>query len=620
MFTILHLYDNSFNRLFFSYIQTPVDFSIIPDNNFRIIGWILQRDNLDSLQISIASNEAVKTYEIDLLRNDVINAYGERNPVFLNQQNCGFDIFLPIAEFFKLSVIKNGVSYPWMTIFSRNDTETFFFAKNLWDCYCRSNINDIREQDIRAFDSLSVGERSALMMSAPTIVYNASQLIEYCGVQLKNQDLVKSFFRDIHSASYISGVIKSAIILNRLVIPSPFGEGFASCSENFVLNNNINVLKFLCADGEVFFIYQSITFCDAIFLPTRKIFISFRDIDILAARNYLVSIFSNVDLVIKCAKKSSSKKFIGLIVGHSRPYHYFYNNLPALEVLDRDSVLDRVPELFYSKGTNFFDESILFKRKTAAKQISAPELGRYLIDTNGFVCQVGLDHGHSASNKATIDSLDKKIVACVVDEMTSENINIESMRSCFPLIWFGVTSQKRSWLEQVEGAIYIFNKLSLSFPGLGIVFDGWTSPITSANGDAEQIKNDNLIIDSIRNSLNNSVKTFNVVGLTPIDKIRCALIIDCFIGNAGTGVIYVDRFCQKHGVGHINTGLLKSKQFIRKNISLISAENVIDVVIDGNDRLDYVSYHLDPSVVLDEVINIIIAKAIPTRLNGINNV
>ena len=43
-----------------------------------------------------------------------------------------------------------------------------------------------------------------------------------------------------------------------------------------------------------------------------------------------------------------------------------------------------------------------------------------------------------------------------------------------PLVWVGITGQKRCWLEQISGTVHILNKLYEYYPNLGVIFDGWT--------------------------------------------------------------------------------------------------------------------------------------------------
>ena len=137
------------------------------------------------------------------------------------------------------------------------------------------------------------------------------------------------------------------------------------------------------------------------------------------------------------------------------------------------------------------------------------------------------------------------------------------MEESQPLLWVGITGQKRCWLEQVEGTAAILNKLYEHYPNLGVVFDGWTPPLVSGDRSdyhRKESRKDNDVIQEIIKKLP-SQKAYGrfgiIAGLPMLEKIRIGMSVDLFMANYTTGSINIARICQKPGVGHMSNKMVQ---------------------------------------------------------------
>ncbi|SFA85668.1 hypothetical protein [Azotobacter beijerinckii] len=614
--------DTNFKRDFFAYCQEPKQHSIGFSEKIRISGWALQKDEPKEIKILAISNSSEYNAPVSLHRKDVIENYGKANQFFSKQELCGFEIQIPRshqAQTIQISIIKDNTHYPWFTLVVSPDVNLVEKAKSAWKKYCLSKPQEIDKDEVYAFEKIGNNEKKSIIIGSPITAYNAEQLVSYAKIPIEYSHAVYDFFSYIQNQNSISSIILNLVNSNKLIITSPLGPGAAYCTESFVFNKNITILKFNNSDNEVFLIFQSISFCDGIYFPLRGVYVAFQDLDILSVQNYLISALQNFNKIISYSIHSNKNNFSGLITGHNRPYHYFYNHLPSLEKLSEDNILSKIKNFLFFPGCNYLKLNEIFPEITAAeKAITNPALDHF-IDNNEFACQIGFKFlNHDKPAIKTIENLDlklKKLGQSISSkdafEPTFKSKNI-SLKNFFPIIWFGVMSQKRCWIEQIPAAIELLNELKKSFPSIAVVFDGWTSPLTPTETDKEEIQKDLLLTEDIIRALDHGIFTLNAVGFNAIQKIHIANQVDCFIGNGAAGVLFVDRIANRYGIGHLNKEMLKSPLYLHKNITLIPPEQIND--IQKSDRSDYVSYSINPEFVQGLVKKILIEHSVTQRL------
>ena len=188
----------------------------------------------------------------------------------------------------------------------------------------------------------------------------------------------------------------------------------------------------------------------------------------------------------------------------------------------------------------------------------------------------------------------------LVEVETSNEVKIA--QKCQPLLWFGVSAQKRLWIEQVEGGAKIISELAKIYPNLGVVFDGWTCPDNPKDSDLTETIKDRALAEQITRLLPEKVMTFNVVGTTTIRKLAFANVIDAFIANSATGSIHVARFARKPGVGHMNTRLPTESNLSYQTLK-VPCSQIVDIPNPDPKLSDaqFISYSINPDVILSMI-------------------
>ena len=310
-------------------------------------------------------------------------------------------------------------------------------------------------------------------------------------------------------------------------------------------------------------VFQGVTSCDAVFIPGLNKLIIVCHISHKQILDCLRQLCKNPEFFLI----DKPRTFIGYLVGHSRPYHCNYDSLLALqriweegEILPEDGLFSKSDEAFIDLGAALdLPQQHQCRNKDELNDLTEFQQG-YLLKLGSCFSQGSIKpntrYFELASN---VDASLRQFASVSSNVGTSGAMNF--LEECQPLIWVGVTGQKRSWVDQVIGTQKILNNLYKLYPHLGVIFDGWTPPLVSSDYHRTEARKDNQIIRQIIEGLEfREHGRFGIIaGLPMLEKIRVGMSIDCFIANYTTGSINVARICKKPGVGHMSRKMVATK-------------------------------------------------------------
>ena len=247
------------------------------------------------------------------------------------------------------------------------------------------------------------------------------------------------------------------------------------------------------------FVFQGVTSCDAVYIPGLNILI-------IVCHITLKDIIQCFEILVRKPEFfeiSTPRSFLGYLVGHTRPYHCNYDSLLALQHLREEDELLPQDALFSKSDEAFIDlgSSLDLPQKHQCK--SKNELNKLTETQQGYLLQLG------SWFYAFCETPDKRYLELArnVDsslrEFASENSELERsgslnyLEDCQPLIWVGITGQKRRWLEQIDGTANILNTLYEFYPNMGVIFDGWTPPLSNSKSHRHEMLKDDKVIRRI---------------------------------------------------------------------------------------------------------------------------
>ena len=267
--------------------------------------------------------------------------------------------------------------------------------------------------------------------------------------------------------------------------------------------------------------------------------------------------------------------FAGFLLNHPRPYHHFYDHLKYAYLFKKDKRLSHIS--YKTDDASFFIPNT-WKEETA-------KVGVFIypaLIANNFLNPRVNDFVKNLNEEM------EKNVSKEVQEYC--NLGSEGLNKYDLTLWLGITGQKRSWMEQVDGYINIIKYLLKDFKKINIYIDGMTA------NEGKKIRNndDQKIFNEIKKELSeySQCTLVSLIGEDYRTKINTCAKVDLFIANAGTGCMVPLRFCKKPGVLHSNTKLFTFRDNYPSTVKKNNKKYTIDIVDEDMQRIDFTSYHI----------------------------
>lgn len=267
-------------------------------------------------------------------------------------------------------------------------------------------------------------------------------------------------------------------------------------------------------------------------------------------------ILNSIKQVVKKEKNTDSTQhgtekalFSGYLLDQTRPYHHFYDQLKWLVHLNsrRPIISNRsffIPRSFRKRRFHFKKHPTfsMFPLVIGSNQLGI-KLDKYSDKMEKIVYEDSLKDLHGGTIKYRCHQAINKIINSPEKNRTLT-------------LWFGISGQKRIWVEQEKFLPALVEQLKPWFDSFIFLIDGFTQYeyIDGHPNDSTGVNEDLKVVNSIKQQLlpfaNASV--VNLVGQTYRKKIQQCQSVNFFVANAGAGQLIPHRFCKKPGILHSN--------------------------------------------------------------------
>lgn len=246
--------------------------------------------------------------------------------------------------------------------------------------------------------------------------------------------------------------------------------------------------------------------------------------------------------------KNKNTLINGLLFSQVRPYHYIYDQFINYFELDK---IKPIAEYCFTDENCFYSN---LPNKNKLKPIK--EDGCYL-----FPCTKGGQYDSSSA---------KDMHAFIKNNSDPKHISSDLT------LWFGITAQKRSWLEQASSCCKIVKQLRKHYPTITVIIDGWTSLDGGIPDSPKDIARDNAIFKLISNRMDKlqGVQLINIIGKDYKEKTSYAKSVDFFVANSGTGGMVPMMFTQAKGVIHTNGRLHTFERSYDDTIKVVPTDKI----------------------------------------------
>lgn len=257
--------------------------------------------------------------------------------------------------------------------------------------------------------------------------------------------------------------------------------------------------------------------------------------------------------------------FKGLLLNHSRPAHYLYDQLANVLHLGLDDAQEvALGSHVFINPHGLLPADIKLTEPKAAACYALP-----LLDIKNSL------------NPTLLESALRRAVPSV----QAENAGF--------VLWFGVAGEKRCWQEQIDGCVYVVTKLASSGQPVKVYIDGFTSEHNRAISHT----NDVHVFEAIQAQLDGIAEVESLIGATYLEKIACAKGCAGFVTYAGTQCIVPLRIAKLPGVVHSNTRYWVGRDIEGFKLArYVPVDEITDLSSDDL-KPDLVNYSINPKVV-----------------------
>lgn len=548
------------------------DNSITASGHFY--GWIIVPPSFGSPFLKITMRDGQVNTDVLLESRKDVRDYFSNTPILKDWKAYGFNLSIeePIEEIALVTQDKLVFSLERLREFDNHVT-----IINAW-----SHAITEKESDLKKLANNITCINEPYVSLGPNAVQN-------------------SIFLDHNQKKSLAGLIKY-LESERYLLDFTYNNGknslircdnvfeTATCINSFYIKN-INVLSYINNNNEIFYILQHFSSFDGLYYPKYNLFYAQDCIN--PQKNILKGLVDYISTHNHILAKEHHKTIY--LCGHSRPYHFLYDNVLGLGILNQSDDENHLNVI--SNGNSTFLPLSSVKKLNINERIVDNEQFTEIANGTNICFLIGMKYSYS--DKIKTASILKEIDSSIVKDikLTSRHNTPPILKEKKPLIWFGITSQKRQWLNQVDGITSIINSILNDYPNAAFVIDGWTSPINKTASDYKQIESDMSVYSKIKSNCKNA-NIFTTIGLNSLEKISIGSIVDFFMANSSTGAVHIDRICRVPGISHgpnvwNNTDSIHISSAVKINNALIKDVNPdkyqdsVDYLIDIKDLVTF---------------------------------
>lgn len=514
-------------------LERPNKAGLVEGDHLLLSAWVLPKVASDIVKLVITDKEGgSREIEPSVNRLDVLNRFGV-DPGIVDAQ-LGFSHELNLRNVIKISFrVGSDVFDVWQVEPEASIRPQENAAGRVW-----RNVH----RDRKAVSRRPMVDSATLAASLK--VTSVEDFLKEKGFSESRCDELRGAFDALKSPFWAINAIQSIERENALRLPGLSGNQNVFCR----FSHSVDDYNYLCFsnDNDVYYLVQHCTNV-CIIVPENLTVIqlsavsSWVDVSLRKLSVVFDFILNNERYFLQLIMGDCRGTFLGISLTQSRPYHYFYDYMTGLNCL-----LERTTSsyLVYGiEGFDFFDPSGLSPR-IRYETVLQPDFNNLLLTGGYYVIMPCVQHYVSDYDR-DLRLLSNKLLA-LSESLVEDRLMLD--RTDYELVvWAGISIEKRSWIEQMEGFTHIFREINERYGKVAILVDGRTFPLHPRSGDFASKSKEDALYARLRDD-NPALSFFNLIGKTASEKIAYASVCDFFISNYATDSIYPSAVCGKPGV------------------------------------------------------------------------
>ncbi|WP_404416403.1 hypothetical protein LG277_03355 [Vreelandella aquamarina] len=331
----------------------------------------------------------------------------------------------------------------------------------------------------------------------------------------------------------------SQVVLGRILNHKKASFEISGVSANFISTFHAGRYVFvgLLVGGCKLYLVQHVNALVGVIDIDSMAYYSFTNI-ILDSRK-IVSMWAEVyfeDIDRSLDYESSDNSLGGFLMNtDGRTSHFFYEFLSVLGVSEVSKLVEKAGAVYFRPRTRFLSISQLLGSSISEFELSARDLQDYIFREKSLVLQPGFKKFRGYFN-----FIER------VDELLVQNFPPKKrVESFFPLVWFSVLSDAKSWKEQNDVIASIITNACKRYRNPCFILDGMTSSLGD-NCSPSRREDVDSILEKVGFDFNYVDLHYKNAG----DKVSYAVGCDIFLTSMGSDSLYPSRIAGKPGVVH----------------------------------------------------------------------
>ncbi len=311
---------------------------------------------------------------------------------------------------------------------------------------------------------------------------------------------------------------------------------------------------------------------------------------------------------------SHQKELIDAFGFHFNPGHNLVNDLSSIDLLLKMKLLNKVDKFFVGNYEYYGQLEALYPEIQKDKIIRVPNQE----NSSEKISEIALGNNYfslTVRGRFVSEDLAKRIYQVALQNCSPSFLSkVEEAKKHFPLVYISFRTHYRSWMSQVEGIANILRHLSVDFPNLGVVFDGFSLPgsyveIKDSFVKAQIDQQKDVVKQILELLPDKNLGIYNTVGCKMHESIVWAYAVDFYIARMGANLTKVCTLANKPGIGHCCTAYFpeceawwNAKRENGVNPIIIPGGHIMDL---GKEKDINGNYDLDWKVIYDYVMKLI---------------
>lgn len=433
-----------------------------------------------------------------------------------------------------------------------------------------------------------------------------SKYLEETNLSATTYKLINSTDRTVSDVFFAKNFIETSLKNNTSSFTTILNDSII-CNVYFsiMINNGMNILIGKVHDID-FIIAQHVTSCDFIYFPQYNYIKIIAHSNLEKASNELLLLtkFLKVHPSLLDINDSSQSALKGFILSHARPYHFFYDCAAMVHKLYENKLLEKLDH-FQTINGNFIDFTELYDLNVSNHVVNFNDLNHNSEIDGSIFFKVGLKFSKENTQIVNLirdfDSRLNMAVNKLQDTSTIYNEVLKLKKEGYFVLWFGISTDKRSLENQIE----LLNSLVVElkkYHNICVVIDGWTVADSRKPLNPKLIESDINVLKEIQ-SMVLDTEFISLIGETSATKIAVSTLIDFHVSSGATGSIWPARFGKKEGVFHNSQAFYKIQKSHIRYRGIDYPNSMVQDVVEKVKRIDYVSYNINESEFIEFIVN-----------------